>query len=73
VGWFGRFKGEFYFEEVVGGGEIWPAYTDDNGRVFLDIDEDVEVVIDGVVVDGVIYEAWIDMWGRFCMNLDDLP
>lgn len=40
MGWFGRFKGDFYFEEVVGEGVIWPAYTDDDGVVFLDVDED---------------------------------
>ncbi|MFI1386135.1 hypothetical protein [Embleya sp. NPDC020886] len=29
MGWFGRFQGDFYFEEVVGEGVIPPTYTDD--------------------------------------------
>ncbi|MFJ8747439.1 transposase family protein [Embleya sp. NPDC127516] len=45
------------------------AYTDDDGVVFLDVDEDVEVVIDGVVLDGEIYDAYIDERGR--LRLDE--
>ncbi|MFI6986698.1 hypothetical protein ACIBSV_50320 [Embleya sp. NPDC050154] len=69
MGWFGRFKGDFCFEEVVGEGVIWPAYTDDDGVVFLDVDEDVEVVIDGVVLGDEIYDAYIDDRGR--LRLDE--
>ncbi|MFE5330477.1 hypothetical protein ACFRCG_29235 [Embleya sp. NPDC056575] len=59
MGWFGRFRGESYFEEVVDEGEIRPACDDDNGQVFLDIEDDIKVVIDGVVIDDEIYDAWI--------------
>ncbi|MFJ8745781.1 hypothetical protein ACIRL2_41290 [Embleya sp. NPDC127516] len=69
MGWFGRYRGDFYFEEVVGEGVIWPAYTDDDGVVFLDVDEDVEVVIDGVVLGDEIYDAYIDERGR--LRLDE--
>jgi hypothetical protein len=69
VGWFGRYRGDFYFEEVVGEAVIWPAWTDDDGVVFLDVDEDVEVEIDGVVIDGEIYDAYIDNRGR--LRLDE--
>ncbi|WP_331769033.1 hypothetical protein OG948_34850 (plasmid) [Embleya sp. NBC_00888] len=57
MGRFGRYRGDFYFEEVVGESVIRPAYTDDDGVLFLDVDEDVEVVIDGVVPDGEIHEG----------------
>ncbi|WP_158708118.1 hypothetical protein [Streptomyces sp. NRRL F-2890] len=52
-GWFsGQQRADFYFEEVTGDVVIWPAATDERGRVYIDVAEDVEAQIDGVIIDG---------------------
>jgi hypothetical protein len=52
-------------------GTRWPVDYDDRGRVFLDVDDDVEVVIDGAIVDGEVYEAYVDRRGRLQIVFDD--
>jgi hypothetical protein len=59
------------FESVIADGVIYPAFTDDNGVLWIDDEEDYEVVVDHAVVDGVIYEAEVDEYGRLQIYLDD--
>ncbi|GAA4658852.1 hypothetical protein GCM10023347_07730 [Streptomyces chumphonensis] len=63
MAWFRR-RPDFYFEEVTGDGVIWPAGTDEKGRVYIDVEEDVEVLIDGVVIGGEIWDAYVGGDGR---------
>ena len=58
------------FEAVIADGVIWPAYTDDDGRLFIDVDYEVDVPVDHAIVDGVIYPAWIDDDGRLLIDLE---
>jgi hypothetical protein len=59
------------FDSVIAGGVIYPAVTDDNGVLWIDDEDDYEVVVDHAVVDGVIYEAEVDEYGRLLIYLDD--
>jgi hypothetical protein len=52
-------------------GVVWPAYTDDDGVLWIDVDFDVVVVVTGAVVDGYVYEAWVEDDGTLQINLDD--
>ena len=52
------------FESVIADGVIYPAFTDDDGVLWIDDEDDYEVVVDHAVVDGVIYEAEVDGDGR---------
>jgi hypothetical protein len=49
MGWFTRDEPEeIVFEEVVDtDGQIWPAFTDHDGVLWIDVDDDVEVVVNG--------------------------
>ncbi|MEV7683226.1 hypothetical protein AB0O64_32495 [Streptomyces sp. NPDC088341] len=59
------------FESVIADGVIYPAFTDDDGVLWIDDEEDFEVVVDHAVVDGVIYRADVDEDGRLLIYLDD--
>ena len=60
------------FDSVIADGVIYPAFTDDDGVLWIDDDEDdYEVVVDHAIVDGVIYEAEVDEYGRLLIYLDD--
>ncbi|MFI8966965.1 hypothetical protein ACIGO8_33195 [Streptomyces sp. NPDC053493] len=59
------------FDSVIAGGVIYPAFTDDDGVLWIDDEDDFEVVVDHAVVDGVIYEAEVDEYGRLLIYLDD--
>ena len=58
------------FESVIADGVIYPAFTDDDGVLWIDDEEDYEVVVDHAVVEGVIYEAEVDQYGRLLIYLD---
>ncbi|KFG06958.1 hypothetical protein [Streptomyces scabiei] len=59
------------FDSVIADGVLYPAFTDDDGVLWIDDEEDFEVVVDHAVVDGVIYEAEVDEYGRLLIYLDD--
>ncbi|MFI1386678.1 hypothetical protein [Embleya sp. NPDC020886] len=73
MGWFSReFVPDVVFEAVIADGVIRPAYTDDDGVLWIeDDDEDLWVVVDGAIVDGVIYDAHVDDDGRIWIDMDD--
>ncbi|MFF9607617.1 hypothetical protein ACF1GY_36045 [Streptomyces sp. NPDC014684] len=72
MGWFTRDEPEeVVFEEVVDtDGMIWPAFTDDDGVLWIDVDYDVEVTINGAIVDGQIRGAEVDEHGRIWIDYD---
>jgi hypothetical protein len=55
---------------VDAGGAIWPAWTDDDGRLWIDVEEGLEVQVTGAIVEGVIFDAWIDEYGQLQIELD---
>ncbi|MCZ0983770.1 hypothetical protein O1L60_44195 [Streptomyces diastatochromogenes] len=59
------------FDSVIADGVIYPAFTDDDGVLWIDDEDDYEVVVDHAIVDGVIYEAEVDEYGRLLIYLDD--
>ncbi|WP_457034190.1 hypothetical protein [Kitasatospora sp. P5_F3] len=59
------------FEAVVSDYVVYDAYTDEFGIVFLDSGySDIEIQIDGAVVDGYIYPAHTDHHGRLWIDMD---
>ena len=59
------------FEAVVEDYVIYDAYTDKHGIVYLDEGYgDIEIVIDGSVVDGYVYPAHTDQHGRIWIDMD---
>ena len=61
----------YEFESVVADdGSIWPAFTDDNGVLWIDVDYEVDIVVRQAIVDGVLYPAWIDDDGRLRIQID---
>ncbi|MDH6544001.1 hypothetical protein [Streptomyces sp. SPB4] len=50
---------------------IYPAFTDDDGVLWIDDEDDFEVVVDHAIVDGVIYKVEADEYGRLLICLDD--
>ncbi|MGG7568972.1 hypothetical protein [Streptomyces sirii] len=59
------------FESVIADGVIYPAVTDDAGVLWIDDEDNYEVVVDHAIVDGVIYPAEVDEYGRLLIYLDD--
>ncbi|MCX4971005.1 hypothetical protein OHA98_41055 [Streptomyces sp. NBC_00654] len=60
------------FDEVIDtDGQIWPAFTDDAGVLWIDVEEDVEVTIDRAIVDGQIRGAEVDDHGRIWIDYAD--
>ncbi|MFJ8546314.1 hypothetical protein ACIRFH_30810 [Streptomyces sp. NPDC093586] len=72
MGWFTRDEPEeVVFEEVVDtDGTIWPAFTDDDGVLWIDVDYEVEVTVNGAIVDGQIRGAEVDDHGRIWIDYD---
>jgi len=72
MGLFSRDEPSVYeFESVVADdGTIWPAFTDDNGVLWIDVDYEVDIVVKQAIVDGVLYPAWIDDDGRLRIRID---
>ncbi|GCE02606.1 hypothetical protein [Embleya hyalina] len=72
MGWSSRqaFEPDVIFEAVIADGVIRPAYTDDDGVLWIE-DEDLWVVVDGAIVDGVIHDAHVDDDGRIWIDMDD--
>lgn len=73
MGWFTRDEPEeIVFEQVIDtDGTIWPAFTDDDGVLWIDVDYDVEVTVNRAIVDGQIREAEVDDHGRIWIDYDD--
>lgn len=67
----GRWSPKWTFDAVVAGNVIFPAFTDEDGVVWLDVDEDIEVIIDGVVIGDEIWDAYVDDDGRVYLVDDD--
>ncbi len=61
MGWFFRDEPQsIEFDAVVGDdGTIWYAWTDDDGVLWIDSEDDVTVVVEGVIIGGRIYPAWV--------------
>jgi hypothetical protein len=72
MGWFTRDEVPVYeFESVISDdGTIWPAFTDDNGVLWIDVDYEVEITVDRVIIQGVIYPAWVDDNGCLRVEVD---
>lgn len=71
MGWFTREPDEVVFDEVIDTDDtIWPAFTDDRGVLWIDVDYDIEVVIDRAIVDGQIRVAEVDEHGRIWISYD---
>ncbi|WP_042428057.1 hypothetical protein [Streptacidiphilus anmyonensis] len=71
MGWFSNDEPDVVdFEAVIARGVVWPAYTDENGVLVIDVDYDVEVLVDEAIVDGFIYPAWVDEWGQLRIDMD---
>ena len=73
MGWFTRDEPEeVVFDEVIDtDGTIWPAYTDDDGVLWIDVDYEVEVTVNRAIVDGQIRGAEVDEYGRIWIDYDD--
>ncbi|MFJ1561577.1 hypothetical protein [Streptomyces mirabilis] len=73
MGWFTRDEPEeIVFDEVIDTDDtIWPAYTDDDGVLWIDVDYDVEVTVNRAIVDGQIRWAKVDDNGRIWIDYDD--
>ncbi|MFK4227910.1 hypothetical protein [Streptomyces sp. NPDC019890] len=52
-------------------GTIWSAFTGDDGVLWIDVEDDVEVVVNGAIVDGQIRGAEVDDHGRIWIDYDD--
>jgi hypothetical protein len=69
MGWFSRDESVYDFEYVLAGGVRWPAFTDDDGVLFIDVDYEVDIAVDEVCIAGLIYPAWIDDDGRLRVEI----
>ncbi|WP_162469988.1 hypothetical protein [Streptomyces adustus] len=49
---------------------VWQAFTDDDGVLVIDVAADVVVYVNRAIVDGLVYPAWVDDYGRLVIELD---
>ena len=71
MGWFSNDGPNIVdFDAVLSGGVIWPAYTDEHGVLFIDVDYDVSIVVDEVLIGDMIYPAWVDDDGQLRIEFD---
>ncbi|WP_327075567.1 hypothetical protein OG196_43335 (plasmid) [Kitasatospora purpeofusca] len=70
MGWFWD-SPEIEVEGVVSDYVVYDVVFDEYNRVFIDPDHgDIVVRIDGAVVDGYLYPAYVDGNGRLQVDLD---
>ena len=70
MGWFSNDEPDVVFDAVLSRGVVWPAYTDEDGVLFIDVDYEVSIVVDEAMVGDMIYPAWVDDDGRLRIDLD---